>query len=171
MSLRRKRPRKREQQRHHQPQPTRRFEPAHEVREVDDRWLLPSRPFGATRELDAVYGSALQARSDDGRDADGAPRTVPTTSRPLREASEVERLAYSRRQAAEALGVSISTIDRPHRSLHRHRQASLGSAAHTSRRARALPAQPSRASACSPSSTSCRSAAGASTKHRRADPS
>jgi hypothetical protein len=30
----------------------------------------------------------------------------------LREAEKVERLAYSRRQAAEALGVSISTIDR-----------------------------------------------------------
>src|SRR6266542_4880965 len=30
----------------------------------------------------------------------------------LREAHDVERLAYSRKQAAEALGVSISTIDR-----------------------------------------------------------
>ena len=30
----------------------------------------------------------------------------------LREVDDVERLAYSRRQAAEALGVSISTIDR-----------------------------------------------------------
>jgi hypothetical protein len=30
----------------------------------------------------------------------------------LRETRKVERLAYSRRQAAEALGVSISTIDR-----------------------------------------------------------
>jgi hypothetical protein len=30
----------------------------------------------------------------------------------LREVDEIERLAYSRRQAAEALGVSISTIDR-----------------------------------------------------------
>lgn len=30
----------------------------------------------------------------------------------LREVGEVERLAYSRRQAAEALGVSVSTIDR-----------------------------------------------------------
>ena len=31
---------------------------------------------------------------------------------PVRLAGKVERLAYSRRQAAEALGVSISTIDR-----------------------------------------------------------
>jgi hypothetical protein len=30
----------------------------------------------------------------------------------LRQAGEVERLAYSRKQAADALGVSISTIDR-----------------------------------------------------------
>jgi hypothetical protein len=30
----------------------------------------------------------------------------------LREVDQVERLAYSRRQAAEALGVSVSTIDR-----------------------------------------------------------
>lgn len=30
----------------------------------------------------------------------------------LRETDDVERLAYTRRQAAEALGVSISTIDR-----------------------------------------------------------
>jgi hypothetical protein len=30
----------------------------------------------------------------------------------LREAAEVERLVYTRRQAAEALGVSVSTIDR-----------------------------------------------------------
>jgi hypothetical protein len=30
----------------------------------------------------------------------------------LRETTQVERLAYSRRQAAEALGVSVSTIDR-----------------------------------------------------------
>jgi hypothetical protein len=29
----------------------------------------------------------------------------------LREVDEAERLAYSRRQAAEALGVSVSTID------------------------------------------------------------
>src|SRR6266511_5690114 len=30
----------------------------------------------------------------------------------LREVGDVDRLAYSRKQAAEALGVSISTIDR-----------------------------------------------------------
>jgi len=37
-------------------------------------------------------------------------RWAPTGA--LREVDEVDRLAYSRRQAAEALGVSVSTIDR-----------------------------------------------------------
>lgn len=39
------------------------------------------------------------------------PRSAPSANK-LRETDEVERIAYSRRQAAEALGVSISTIDR-----------------------------------------------------------
>ena len=43
------------------------------------------------------------------RQAGAAP---PPPSPELRETEEVRRLAYSRRQAAEALGVSISTIDR-----------------------------------------------------------
>lgn len=41
-----------------------------------------------------------------------APKRVETAAGGLRETDRVERLAYSRRQAAEALGVSISTIDR-----------------------------------------------------------
>jgi Recombinase len=40
------------------------------------------------------------------------PRQPWPRAQELRETEEVERLAYSRRQAAEALGVSISTIDR-----------------------------------------------------------
>jgi hypothetical protein len=40
------------------------------------------------------------------------PRSASLHASRLREASAVEQLAYSRRQAAEALGVSISTIDR-----------------------------------------------------------
>src|SRR5215813_6079977 len=39
-------------------------------------------------------------------------QSTPAPEQVLREADFVERLAYSRRQAAEALGVSISTIDR-----------------------------------------------------------
>ncbi|MDQ3380419.1 MAG: recombinase family protein [Actinomycetota bacterium] len=46
------------------------------------------------------------------RVVDEAPPTVPVPSRGIREAGEVELLAYTRRQAAEVLGVSISTIDR-----------------------------------------------------------
>lgn len=38
--------------------------------------------------------------------------SAPAPSSRLREVATVERLAYTRRQAAEALGVSISTIDR-----------------------------------------------------------
>src|SRR5689334_72162 len=42
-------------------------------------------------------------------------RKLPVSGAPhtgLHEVRDVERLAYSRKQAAEALGVSISTIDR-----------------------------------------------------------
>jgi hypothetical protein len=112
MSLRRKRRRKREQQRRHQTEPTRRWGPEREVREVDDAWLLPGWTPGATRELEAIYGTPLRTPAGDARDVDEAPPTVGSSSRGLQEAGKVERLAYSRRQAAEALGVSISTIDR-----------------------------------------------------------
>jgi hypothetical protein len=40
------------------------------------------------------------------------PPSAPARPDKFREVATVERLAYSRRQAAEALGVSISTIDR-----------------------------------------------------------
>lgn len=109
MSLRRKRRRKCEQRRHHETEPTRRREL---VREVDDAWLLPGWTLAAARELEDVYGTALKAPSDEVRNGDEAPPGVPSPSRGLREAGKVERLAYTRRQAAEALGVSISTIDR-----------------------------------------------------------
>lgn len=46
------------------------------------------------------------------RQAKGVPRRSQPHADELRETQRVERLAYSRRQAAEALGVSISTIDR-----------------------------------------------------------
>ncbi|MCI0635878.1 MAG: recombinase family protein, partial [Actinobacteria bacterium] len=44
-------------------------------------------------------------------DVDQAGLTLPSSSG-FQQAREVERLAYTRRQAAEALGVSISTVDR-----------------------------------------------------------
>ena len=108
MSVRRKRRRKREQRRNHETHQTRHWEP---VREVDDVWLLPGWTLGASRELEAVCGTALRAPSDV-RDSDEVSPAVRSPSRTLQEAGEVERLAYTRRQAAEALGVSISTIDR-----------------------------------------------------------
>ncbi len=46
------------------------------------------------------------------RSQTAAPRNASVRAVELRGASAVERLAYSRRQAAEALGVSMSTIDR-----------------------------------------------------------
>lgn len=110
MSLRRKRRRKREQRRH-ETQPTRRSAPAGEVREVGDAWPSPDWALSAPGELEGVYGSAPWAPSEDARDVDDAGPNI-RSSRRLRQAGEVKRLAYSRRQAAEALGVSISTIDR-----------------------------------------------------------
>jgi hypothetical protein len=46
------------------------------------------------------------------RQAGAAPAPSSRQGSDLHETAEVKRLAYSRRQAAEALGVSISTIDR-----------------------------------------------------------
>jgi hypothetical protein len=40
------------------------------------------------------------------------PQPTPVSEQVLHEVGDVERLAYSRRQVAEALGVSISTVDR-----------------------------------------------------------
>jgi hypothetical protein len=112
MSLKRRRRRKRERRRIHKPQPTRPREPANDVREVADTWLLPGWAPGAAHELEAVYGTELRVPDEDLRDADEAAPTASSSARGLREAGEVERLAYTRRQAAEALGVSVSTIDR-----------------------------------------------------------
>lgn len=67
---------------------------------------------GASHELEDAHGTAPWASSEELRDVDEAPLTLRSSSRGLQEAREVERLAYSRRQAAKALRVSISTIDR-----------------------------------------------------------
>jgi hypothetical protein len=71
-----------------------------------------SRPSGCSRcALEESQVAAPHELSVDGEgDPAAAPPAVPSPG--LREAEEVERLAYTRRQAAEALGVSISTIDR-----------------------------------------------------------
>ena len=109
MSLRRKRRRRR---RDHETKPTRRWAPAGDVREFDDAWLLPGWALGAPRDVEDAHGTTPWASTEDLRGVDEAPPTVRSSSRGLQHAGEVERLAYSRRQAAEALGVSISTIDR-----------------------------------------------------------
>ncbi|HXF97410.1 MAG TPA: recombinase family protein [Gaiellaceae bacterium] len=70
----------------------------------------PERLF-AQRTLETSEIAAPQEPSpDDEHDLAAAPAAVPSPE--LRGAQQVERLAYTRRQAAEALGVSISTIDR-----------------------------------------------------------
>lgn len=112
MSLGRKRRRKRERRRIDERQPTRRREPASDMREVDDAWLLAGWTPAAAHELETISGTARPAPSEDLRDADEPAATASSSSRRLREVGMVERLAYTRRQAAEALGVSISTIDR-----------------------------------------------------------
>lgn len=45
-------------------------------------------------------------------DAPGTERAGPPVQAPLRVAHQVERLAYTPHQAAEALGVSVATLDR-----------------------------------------------------------
>ena len=64
-----------------------------------------------------LYGARERKTEAEARaDATGvefaAAPSVAVRASELREAAEVERLAYTRRQAAEALGVSVSTIDR-----------------------------------------------------------
>jgi Recombinase len=102
MSLSRKRRRKQEQRRHHDARLETRASGA--VRDGEAAVFSPEWLF-AQRSLDPSSVPASHEPSpDDGDAAAGSPR--------LREADQVERLAYTRRQAAEALGVSISTIDR-----------------------------------------------------------
>jgi Recombinase len=80
------------------------------------RQVAPRRP---RLELDCeqVFERALRAldlRAEDGLPAERTyePKLIWAPPHELREVVEVERFAYSRKQAAEALGVSISTIDR-----------------------------------------------------------
>lgn len=111
MSLRRKRRRKQEQRRHHETRLERRSSPADGLH--DGAGALPSAEqlFEAKRAMEESRESELEATSGGLRDVDEG--TLTDLSSPgLEEAQEVRRLAYTRRQAAEALGVSISTIDR-----------------------------------------------------------
>jgi hypothetical protein len=111
MSRGRKRRRKRERRRRQDPVGAR-TTPADAVRAVDDAWRSPDWGLSAGGDLDGVYGPPSWARRDDRRDVDEPLARVPSASRGIQQAGEVRRLAYTRRQAALALGVSISTIDR-----------------------------------------------------------
>ncbi len=111
MSLSRKQRRKREQRRHHEARPAPRTSPADALPYGGTARLSPELLFEAHRALDEPHGTAPPETSADLRDDEEAPQTAPSL-RAIREAREGERLAYTRRQAAEALGVSISTIDR-----------------------------------------------------------
>jgi hypothetical protein len=112
MSLRRKRRRKREQRRHHETHPSHRPTPADELHEIVAAPSSPDWALRAQGELSGLYADPRSASTEDPHDAGRAPAAVQLPSRALREADEVRRLAYTRRQAAEALGVSMSTIDR-----------------------------------------------------------
>ncbi|MGH3133800.1 MAG: recombinase family protein [Gaiellaceae bacterium] len=111
MSLSRNRRRKQEQRRHHETRPAPRTSAADHLRDSDAALLSPEQQFNLQRALDEPHGSALREACADLPDVDVAPPASPS-SPARREVRKVERLAYTRRQAAEALGVSISTIDR-----------------------------------------------------------
>lgn len=103
MSLSRRRRGKQEQRRHHETRPA----TTDGVHECGGAWISPERLF-AQRALEEPLGvppqEPIPADEDELAEAVSLPR--------LREADEVERLAYTRRQAAEALGLSLATIDR-----------------------------------------------------------
>jgi Recombinase len=102
MSLSRKRRRKQEQRRHHETRPALADGP----RAGEAVPLSPEQQ----RALEKARGPAPEETASLLR-ADEPSPTAPCSDG-LQEARKVERLAYTRRQAAEALGVSLSTIDR-----------------------------------------------------------
>jgi hypothetical protein len=106
MSLSRRRRRKQEHRRQHEKRPPPRTSPADDG--VAARFS-PERLF-EQRALEEPRVAAPQGPGPDESDSVAGPPAAPSPG--LREVQTVERLAYSRRQAAEALGVSISTIDR-----------------------------------------------------------
>jgi hypothetical protein len=98
MSLRRKRRRERERRRHHQTQQSPREASRADDREAQEGWL------SSTPTEEVSWHRT--------REVDDASTASASPSRVLQETVDVRRLAYTRRQAADALGVSISTIDR-----------------------------------------------------------
>lgn len=111
MSLSRKRRRQREQRRHHETRVARRSSPGDDVRDGTGAWPSPEQLFESKRVIEESRESEFATTSQGRSEVDEA-FLLDLASRGLRKAQEVPRLAYTRRQAAEALGVSISTIDR-----------------------------------------------------------
>jgi predicted DNA-binding protein (UPF0251 family) len=89
---------------------------------LTDRLLLESRSvqirdersnrLSRTRPKATRYVSSVPAATSTRAACQRTATSTPVRRVELQEASHVERLAYSRKQAAETLGVSIATIDR-----------------------------------------------------------
>jgi hypothetical protein len=112
MSLSRKRRRKEERRRHHESRLEDRPSPGDGFGDGAGAWPSPEQLFAAKSALEESRDSELEATSASLPDVVDEASRGELASRGLQEAEDVHRLAYTRRQAAEALGVSISTIDR-----------------------------------------------------------
>jgi hypothetical protein len=103
MALSRKRRRRREQRRRHEIRPAPRTSPAPGPRDEVPTRFLPERAVRAARRRQSPLAAPQESSPGDDGLAE-APPAVPSPG--LREAQKVERLAYTRRQAAEALGAA-----------------------------------------------------------------
>lgn len=110
MSLSRRRRRKQEQRRHHEARLTPGASSGDRLREGDGSPSSPEQLFAWRAREESLVAARQEPRPDGEADPSAAPPAAPSPG--LRETQKVERLAYTRRQAAEALGVSLSTIDR-----------------------------------------------------------
>ncbi len=110
MSLSRKRRRKQEQRRRHESRVEPRRSPAVGEHDAVAAQFSPERLFGQRSLEKSEVAAPREPSPDDRGDVATPPEAVPSPE--LLVAAKVERLAYTRRQAAEALGLSISTIDR-----------------------------------------------------------
>lgn len=109
MSLNRRRRRKKQHRRHDDARRGLRTPSTDGAGDRDGGWFLPERLF-AQRAIQRSPGAPQDASFDAESALAAAPAVGPPTG--LQTAKQIKRLAYTRRQAAEALGVSLSTIDR-----------------------------------------------------------
>ena len=111
----------------------------------------------------------LRRRSEKAQRHTHAP-LKPAAPPPRRPRGErVERLAYTRQQAAKAIGVSLATLDRRVVPAIETVADGMGRTADPSRRARALPRR-AKASGRSPPSDAARSKAGSAARSGHSDP-